>query len=54
MTLLVIRINVAVEIPNEDSVFFANAENLCIVSGIEHQCIDWICMTDEALEVIRN
>ena len=54
MTLLIIRINVTVEIPNEDSIFFTNAENLCIVSWIEDQCIDWVGMADEALEVIRN
>jgi hypothetical protein len=54
MALLVIRINVAIEVPNEDSIFFSNAENLCVVSGIESQCIDWIRMADEALEVIRD
>jgi hypothetical protein len=52
--LLVIRINITVEIPNEDSIFLSNAENLCVVSGVERQCIDWICMTYETLEIIRN
>lgn len=52
VSLLVIWLNITVEFPNEYTIFVSNTKYLSIVSGVKGQCIDWICVTNEALEIV--
>ena len=52
MSDFVVTFNIAVKVPDEDSVVLAYSDDLTVVSWVEHETIDLICMPNEALEVI--
>lgn len=54
MSLLEVVLNVSVEFPDIDAVTFADTDDLRVVPWIEHDAVDWVSVTDEALEVVRN
>lgn len=54
MTLLIIRLDIAIELPHVDAISKPNTENLFIVAGIENNVVDRVRVPNETLEEIRN
>lgn len=54
MSLLEVLLHIAVELPNVDTVTLTDTDDLRIVPWVKHDVIDWVCVADEALEVVRD
>lgn len=54
MGLLEVLFDIAVELPHIDSVTLSNTDDLRVVSWVEHDAVDWICVSNKALEVVWN
>ena len=54
MRLLEVLLDVSVELPDVDAVTLAHADDLLVVPWVKHDAIDWVSVTNKALEVVRN
>jgi hypothetical protein len=54
MSLLIIVLNIAVEVPDVNSISLTHTYNLSIISRIENNGSDWISVSNKALEEVRN
>ena len=45
---------ISVELPDIDAVLASSRYDLVVVARVEHYICDWVCVTYEGLEVVRN
>ena len=54
MSLLEVLLYITIELPYVNTVTLTDTDDLRIVPWVKHDAVDWVCVANEALEVIRD